>query len=137
LKKICDPKEKLDDANKRPVKNPLYDNCKLSTQIQCLGGESSMSYNNRNNGASYSWRDSTVLQTVDCWYLNSTDPKYKQSQDLANEWRAEMDSVMTGATSCFSKTDQSVLWGDWDMAKPEVWKTYYGDETKYQSIGKV
>ncbi|KAF5976916.1 6-hydroxy-D-nicotine oxidase [Fusarium bulbicola] len=34
LKKICDPTEKLDDANEKPVDNPLYDNCKLSAQIQ-------------------------------------------------------------------------------------------------------
>ncbi|KAF4959481.1 hypothetical protein FGADI_1702 [Fusarium gaditjirri] len=140
LKKICDPYEKLDDANENPVKNPLYDNCKISAQIQCFGGENSMFYRSRDNGAAYSWRDSTVLQTVDCWYLNRTDPKYKLSQDLANEWQAKNDSVMIGANSCFSKTDRRVLWGswgDWDMAKPEVWKTYYEDEAKYQSLGKV
>lgn len=47
---------------------------------------------------------------------------------------------MIGANSSFSKTDKRVLrgsWGDWDMAKPEVWKTYYEDGAKYQSIGKV
>ncbi|KAF5586648.1 6-hydroxy-D-nicotine oxidase [Fusarium pseudoanthophilum] len=96
----------------------------LSAQIQCFGGEDSMFYNNRNNGAAYSWRDST----------------YKESQDLANEWQAENDSVMIGANSFFSKTDRRVLWGswgDWDMAKPELWKTCYGEEAKYQSIGKV
>ncbi|KAF5686817.1 6-hydroxy-D-nicotine oxidase [Fusarium circinatum] len=140
LKLICDPYEKLDDANEKPVKNPLYDNCKLSAQIQCFGGENSMFYNNRNNGAAYSWRDSTVLQTVDCWYLNRDQPKYEESQKLANKWQAENDRAMIGANSCFSKTDRRVLWGswgEWDMAKPEVWKTYYEDEAKYQSIGKV
>ncbi|KAF5974859.1 fad binding domain-containing protein [Fusarium coicis] len=140
LKKICDPYEKLDDANEKPVKNPLYDNCKISAQIQCFGGENSMFYKSRNNGASYSWRDSTVLQTVDCWYLNRDQPNYAESQKLANEWQTKNDSVMIGANSCFSKTDRRVLWGswgDWDMAKPEVWKTYYEDEAKYQSIGKV
>lgn len=140
LSKICSPYEKLDDANQKPVDNPLYDNCKISAQIQCFGGDNSMFYNNRNNGAAYSWRDSTVLQTVDCWYLNRTDPNYKKSLELANEWQAKNDSVMIGANSCFSKTDRRVLWGswgDWDMAKPEVWKTYYEDEAKYQSIGKV
>ncbi|KAI1036226.1 hypothetical protein LB504_011518 [Fusarium proliferatum] len=140
LSKICSPYEKLDDANQKPVDNPLYDNCKISAQIQCFGGDSSMFYNNRNNGAAYSWRDSTVLQTVDCWYLNRTDPNYEQSQKLANEWQTKNDSVMIGANSCFSKTDRRVLWGswgDWDMAKTEVWKTYYEDEAKYQSIGKV
>ncbi|KAG5750729.1 hypothetical protein H9Q70_006593 [Fusarium xylarioides] len=140
LKKICDPTEKLDDANQNPVDNPLYDNCKLSAQIQCFGGDSSMFYNNRNNGAAYSWRDSTVLQTVDCWYLNRTDRNYEKSQKLANDWQTKNDSVMIGANSCFSKTDRRVLWGswgEWDMAKPEVWKTYYEDEAKYQSLGKV
>ncbi|VTT61705.1 unnamed protein product [Fusarium fujikuroi] len=140
LKKICDPYEKLDDANEKPVKNPLYDNCKLSAQIQCFGGDNSMFYNSRNNGAAYSWRDSTVLQTVDCWYLNRDQPNYDQSLKLANRWQAENDSVMIGANSCFSKTDRRVLWGswgEWDMAKDEVWKTYYEDEAKYQSIGKV
>ncbi|KAI1043114.1 hypothetical protein LB505_006934 [Fusarium chuoi] len=140
LSKICSPYEKLDDANQKPVDNPLYDNCKISAQIQCFGGDNSMFYNNRNNGAAYSWRDFTVLQTVDCWYLNRTDPNYRKSLGLANDWQAKNDSVMIGANSCFSKTDKRVLWGDWgdwDMAKPEVWKTYYEDEAKYQSIGKV
>ncbi|KAJ3549061.1 hypothetical protein NM208_g699 [Fusarium decemcellulare] len=140
LGKICDPFEKLDDANKKPVPNDLYDNCKLSAQIQCFGGENSMFYKNRNNGAAYSWRDSTVLQTVDCWYLNKDQENYKLSEDLANKWQAENDGIMIGAKSCFSKTDRRVLWGswgDWDMAKPEVWKTYYEDEAKYQRLGKA
>ncbi|KAF4993356.1 hypothetical protein FGRMN_6544 [Fusarium graminum] len=140
LKKICDPFEKLDDANEKPVDNPRWDNCKLSAQIQCFGGDDSMFYKNRNNGALYSWRDSTVLQTVDCWYRNRGEEKYELSQKLANEWQTENDSVMIGADSCFSKTDRRVLWGswgDWDMAKPEVWKTYYEDEAKYRSLGKV
>ncbi|KAF5550377.1 6-hydroxy-D-nicotine oxidase [Fusarium phyllophilum] len=105
LKKICDPYEKLDNANKKPVKNPLYGNCKISAQIQCFGGENSMFYNSRNNEAAYSWRDSTVLQTVDCWYLNRDQPNYTLSQKLANEWQAKNDSVMIGANSCFNKTD--------------------------------
>ncbi|KAF5976917.1 6-hydroxy-D-nicotine oxidase [Fusarium bulbicola] len=99
-----------------------------------------MFYNNRNNGAAYSWRDSTVLQTVDCWYLNSDQPNYELSRKLANDWQTKNDSVMIGASSCFSKTDRRVLWvswGEWDMAKPEVWRTYYEDEAKYKSIGKV
>ncbi|KAM0212669.1 hypothetical protein ACHAQI_004625 [Fusarium lateritium] len=33
LGKICNPYEKLDDANENPVPNDLYDNCKLSAQI--------------------------------------------------------------------------------------------------------
>jgi hypothetical protein len=134
LGKICDPYEKLDDANKKPVPNDLYDNCKLSAQIQCFGGENSMFYKNRDNGAAYSWRDSTVLQTVDSWYLNKGQPNYELSQKLANNWQTENDGIMIGAKSCFSKTNRRVLWGswgEWDMAKPEVWKTYYEDEAKY------
>ncbi|KAH7147995.1 hypothetical protein DER46DRAFT_671938 [Fusarium sp. MPI-SDFR-AT-0072] len=140
LSKICDPYEKLDDANERPVPNPLYDNCKLSAQIQCFGGENSMFYKNGDGSSAYSWRDSTVLQTVDCWYLNITDPNYKISQNLANQWQKENDGVMIGAKSCFSKTDRRVLWGSWgswDMASPDVWKTYYEDEAKYQRLGKA
>ncbi|KAI6767713.1 hypothetical protein HG530_005722 [Fusarium avenaceum] len=140
VSKVCNPFEKLDDANEKPVPNPLYDNCKISAQIQCFGGENSMFYKNRDNGAAYSWRDSTVLQTVDCWYLNKDQPNYKQSEDLANKWQTENDGIMIGADSCFSKTDRRVLWGswgDWDMAKPEVWKTYYEDEAKYQRLGKA
>ncbi|KAF5676585.1 6-hydroxy-D-nicotine oxidase [Fusarium heterosporum] len=140
LKMICDPYEKLDDANEKPIDNPRYDNCKLSAQIQCFGGDHSMFYNNRDNGAAYSWRDSTVLQTVDCWYRNKGHPTYELSQKIANQWQTENDSIMIGANSCFSKTNRRVLWGswgDWDMAKPEVWKTYYEDEAKYHSLGKV
>ncbi|RKK10107.1 hypothetical protein BFJ66_g12145 [Fusarium oxysporum f. sp. cepae] len=140
LGKICDPYEKLDDANERPVPNPLYDNCKLSAQIQCFGGENSMFYKNGDGSSAYSWRDSTVLQTVDCWYLNINDPNHKMSQNLANQWQNENDGVMIGAKSCFSKTDRRVLWGSWGswvMASPDVWKTYYEDEAKYQRLGKA
>lgn len=143
LKLICDPYEKLDDANKKPVNNPLYDSCKLSAQIQCFGGENSLFYKNRDNGAAYSWRDSTVLQTVDCWYLpeDKENPKLsKDSKDLANKWQSENDAAMIGKSSYFSKTNRRVLWGswgDWDMGKPEVWKTYYENEGKYQRLGKA
>ena len=143
LKLICDPYEKLDDANEKPVPNALYDNCKLSAQIQCFGGENSLFYKNRDNGAAYSWRDSTVLQTVDCWYLaeDKENPELSQdSKDLANKWQSENDAAMIGKSSYFSKTDRRVLWGswgDWNMGKPEVWKTYYEDEAKYQRLGKA
>ncbi|KAF4453648.1 hypothetical protein F53441_3657 [Fusarium austroafricanum] len=141
LKLICDPFEKLDDDNKVPIKNDLYDNCKISAQIQCFGGENSMFYKNGDNGTSYSWRDSAVIQTIDCWYsVNEKGELMNQSNKLANDWQTKNDSVMIGESSCFSKTSRRVLWGswgDWDMGNPEVWRTYYEDEAKYQRLGRA
>jgi hypothetical protein len=131
---IYNPRQKL-GHNKGEDEYEVYTHCKLSVQIQCFGGDNSRFYTDRNNGTSYSWRDSSVVQTLDCFH----DPgdKYKQ---YALNWQKENDAIMVGRSSPFSKQDKRVLWGsygDWDLGKPEIWKCYYEDEQKYQRLGKA
>ena len=109
----------------------LYRQCWVSVQIQCFGGNNSMFRRNASNGTSYSWRDSTVCCTLDCFHESS----YKET---ATQWQAENDNMMTGPQSSFSKQDKRVLWGsygDWDLHKN--WQFYYEDEAKYEKLQKV
>ncbi|KAF7552350.1 hypothetical protein G7Z17_g4395 [Cylindrodendrum hubeiense] len=113
----------------------VFLSCKLSVQIQCFGGQDSQFYNNRNNGTAYSWRDSTVVKTLDCFHKPD-----EQSRTYAKVWQAKNDSILVGPTGTFSKQDRRVLWGsygDWDLGKPEIWKCYYEDEEKYQRLGRA
>jgi hypothetical protein len=110
----------------------LWENCYLSVQIQCFGGKYSQYYANRNNGTSYSWRDSTVCQVLDCFHKDTTEGK-----NLAIGWQKVNDKLMIGKDSSYSKQDKRVLWasyGDWDM--DNSWQYYYEDEDKYTRIGK-
>ncbi|KAK1569417.1 FAD binding domain-containing protein [Colletotrichum navitas] len=112
-----------------------YMRCKLSVQIQCFGGKNSRFCTNRDNGTSYSWRDSSVLQTLDCFH----NPD-EESKKYAQAWQAKNHAVMTGPQSPFSKQDRRVLWGsygDWKMADEKIWRTYYEDEAKYKRLGKA
>ncbi|GKT47689.1 FAD-linked oxidoreductase [Colletotrichum spaethianum] len=112
-----------------------YMRCKLSVQIQCFGGKNSRFYTNKDNGTSYSWRDSSVVQTLDCFH----NPD-EESKSYAQAWQTKNDAIMNGPQSPFSKQDRRVLWGsygDWNMGDERVWKTYYEDEAKYKRIGKV
>lgn len=109
----------------------LWRNCWLSVQIQCFGGNKSMFRTNASNGTSYSWRDSTICQVLDCFH----ESKYKKTADA---WQAENDKLFNGPNSCFSKQDKRVLWGsygDWDLHKMRL--TYYEDEAKYEHLQKV
>ncbi|KAF5624524.1 6-hydroxy-D-nicotine oxidase [Fusarium sp. NRRL 52700] len=131
---IYNPHQKL-DSDKSDKEGEVYDHCKLSVQIQCFGGKNSRFLLNKDNGTSYSWRDSTVVQTLDCFH----DPgdKYKQ---YALSWQKTNDTIMIGFKSPFSKQDRRVLWGswgDWDMSKPEIWQAYYEDADKYKRLGKA
>ncbi|WZH49828.1 6-hydroxy-D-nicotine oxidase [Fusarium acuminatum] len=131
---IYNPRQKLDDS-KTHKEAEVYDHCKLSVQIQCFGGENSRFYLNKDNGTSYSWRDSTVVQTLDCFH----DPG-SQYRDYARNWQKTNDTIMIGPKSPFSKQDRRVLWGswgNWDMSKPEIWQAYYEDADKYKRLGKA
>lgn len=131
---IYNPRQLLD--NKPGDKEyEMYTHCKLSVQIQCYGGDNSRFYLNRNNGTSYSWRDSSVVQVLDCFH----DPGDKY-RELAERWQTKNDSIMSGPSSPFSKHDRRLLWGsygDWDLGKQEVWRCYYEDAEKYQKLGKT
>jgi hypothetical protein len=109
----------------------LWRNCWLSVQIQCFGGKNSKFNTNSSNGTSYSWRDSTVCTTLDCFH----ESKYKK---VADAFQAENDSLFIGPNSSYSKQDRRVLWGsygDWDLHKMRL--TYYDDEAKYEHLQKV
>ncbi|KAH7161894.1 hypothetical protein EDB81DRAFT_925708 [Dactylonectria macrodidyma] len=134
LNLILDPNQKLGE-DKTAKEGKIYDHCKLSVQIQGFGGNNSQFYVNRDNGTSYSWRDSTVVQTMDCFH--DADDQY---HEYAVEWQKNNDTIMIGPQSTFSQQDKRLLWGswgDWDMSKPEVWKAYYENEDKYQKLGKA
>lgn len=109
----------------------LYKQCWLSCQIQAFGGKNSMFRRNASNGTSYSWRDSTVCQILDCFH----DSSYKAT---ANKWQAENDQIFVGPKSCYSKQDKRVLWGsygDWELH--DNWRFYYEDEEKYEKLQNV
>ncbi|KAJ9614036.1 hypothetical protein H2200_002172 [Cladophialophora chaetospira] len=110
----------------------LWENCYLSVQIQCYGGKYSQYYANRNNGTAYSWRDSTVVQILDCFYKEGVKGKA-----LAGKWQAANDKLMVGENSSYSKQDRRVLWasyGDWDM--DNTWPFYFESRDKYERIGR-
>ena len=110
----------------------LWENCYLSVQIQCFGGKYSKYYTDRNNGTSYSWRDSTVCQVLDCFHTEGDKGK-----GLAEGWQDANDKLMCGEKSPYSKQDKRVLWGsygDWNMDK--TWQFYYENKAKYEKIGR-
>ena len=110
----------------------LWETCFLSCQIQAMGGKNSQYFANRDNGTSYSWRDSTICQDLDCFYKDG-----EVGKKAAAEWQAGNDKIMIGEDSPYSKQDKRVLWasyGDWDMEKS--WPFYYEDRDKYERIGR-
>ncbi|TDZ49584.1 FAD-linked oxidoreductase [Colletotrichum trifolii] len=112
-----------------------YLRCKLSVQIQNFGGEHSRFSANRDNGTSYSWRDSTVVQTLDCFHEAD-----EESRAYAKAWQAKNDAVMVGPDSPYSKQDRRLLWGsygDWNLGDEKIWKTYYESEDKYERLGRA
>ncbi|EPS37893.1 hypothetical protein H072_8364 [Dactylellina haptotyla CBS 200.50] len=110
-----------------------YLSCKLSVQIQNYGGKFAKFTTNKDNGTSYSWRDSSMVQTLDCFH-NDDD----KSKAYAEQWAAKNDTLMNGASGLFSPVDKRVLWGswgDWNLGDEKVWKCYYEDEAMYQKVG--
>ncbi|KAJ5983914.1 hypothetical protein N7481_006013 [Penicillium waksmanii] len=131
---IYNPHQLL-DHNPGDKEYEVYTHCKLSVQIQCYGGDNSRFYRNKDNGTSYSWRDTSVAQTLDCFH--EPGDKFKE---YAENWQTKNDSIMVGPSSSFSKQDRRLLWGsygDWDLGKQEIWKCYYEDAVKYHKLGKA
>jgi len=126
--KVCERIEKVIAPSLRDT----YLQCWLSCQIQCFGGNKSrFRIGGESGSTSYSWRDSTVCATIDCFVESS----YKH---VAEEWQAENDKILLGPEGCFSRQDKRVLWGsygDWDMSKN--WQYYYEDEGKYERLQKA
>ncbi|KAH6677094.1 putative FAD-linked oxidoreductase [Halenospora varia] len=107
-----------------PSNNGLF----ICAQIQPFGGEESMTRKNADNGTSFSWRESTVCATLDCFHLPE-----KKAEALA--WHKENETKVFGPKGNFSSKDMRVLWGsfgEYDFSK--VWSAYHEDEAKYQFL---
>jgi hypothetical protein len=111
------------------IVTPEENKCFLSAQLQNFGGKYSKFHTNADNGTAYSWRDSTICATLDCFY----EAGYRET---AEEWHRVNEEEGIGPNGIFSKQDRRVLWGsfgEYDLDK--VWHTYYDDRAKYDRLG--
>lgn len=104
--------------------------CYLSAQMQAFGGKNSMFYRNKGNGTAYSWRDSTMCVTLDCFY----DPAVKTSKETAKKWHKKNEAQAIGSSACFSKTDMRVLWGSYGGYDLDADKDKYYDSATYKKL---
>ena len=81
----------IDKVVKENLESDLWRNCWLAVQIQCFGGNHSKFRTNASNGTSYSWRDSTVCQVLDCFHESL-------AKRTADAWQAENDNLFIGRT---------------------------------------
>ncbi|KAI1330965.1 hypothetical protein F5Y16DRAFT_408403 [Xylariaceae sp. FL0255] len=110
---------------------PEHNRCWLSAQLQCFGGKNSAFTRHAGNGTAYSWRDTSILCTMDCFHDEET-------LDRANDWEKVNDAEALGPNGKFSKTDRRVLWGSWgDWNMDNVWNCYYEDREKYERLGEI
>ncbi|KAF2725400.1 putative FAD-linked oxidoreductase [Polychaeton citri CBS 116435] len=113
------------------IVDPVDNFCWLSCQIQCIGGKQSMFTKNADNGTSYSWRDSTVCATMDCFHWSSV--KWR-----ADAWQKKNDEEGLGEHGKFSKHERRVLWGSYgEFDLDSVWQCYYEDREKYERLMKI
>ncbi|KAJ6486870.1 hypothetical protein C8R45DRAFT_828360 [Mycena sanguinolenta] len=110
------------------IVEPVFNGQWLSAQLQSFGGKNSMFRRNAANGTSYSWRDSTLCMTIDCFHK-------PEKQAEAEAWQAVNDEEGIGAHGHFSKQDRRVLWGSYgSFDLDSVWNTYYEDRPKYERL---
>ncbi|MCJ1459429.1 hypothetical protein MMC28_009807 [Mycoblastus sanguinarius] len=110
---------------------PEANRCWLSAQLQCFGGKNSQFVTNADNGTSYSWRDSTLVCTLDCFHESNTKVR-------AEDWEKVNDEEGIGPNGKFSKQDRRVLWGSYgSFDLDESWSYYYEDRPKYQRLQKA
>ncbi|KAI1774423.1 FAD-binding domain-containing protein [Hypoxylon cercidicola] len=113
------------------IVRPEHNRCWLSAQLQCFGGKNSMFTRNAGNGTSYSWRDTSVGCTMDCFHTEDTKAR-------AEDWQKVNDEEAIGPNGVFSKEDRRVLWGsygDWNL--DAVWNCYYEDRAKYEKLQQI
>jgi hypothetical protein len=114
---------------------PEKNHCFLSAQLQCYGGKNSKFVTNADNGTSYSWRDSTIVCTLDSFYNSLYGPGAKE---VAQEWHKINDAEGIGPNGIFSKQDRRVLWGSYgEFDLDKVWRCYYEDQAKYDRLRKA
>lgn len=110
---------------------PLDNNCYISAQFQTFGGKKSQFVAKADNGTAYSWRDATLVCTIDSFY----DEGGKKTSE---EWQRINDEEGIGPHGKLSKKDRRVLWGsygEFDLHK--VWPCYYEDQAKYDRLGRA
>lgn len=113
------------------IVKPEANSCWLSCQLQCIGGRQSRFRTQANNGTSFSWRDSTVFATLDCFHKG-------ESKTVAEDWAKVNDAEGIGANGKFSTTDRRVLWasyGEFELDK--VWDKYHDSREKYDKLAMV
>jgi hypothetical protein len=113
------------------IVKPEANRCWLSAQLQCFGGNFSKFTTNANNGTSFSWRDSTIVCTLDCFHKDT-------EKQRADDWQKVNDEEGVGPNGIFSKQDRRLLWGSYgSFDLNESWKFYYENEEKYERLQEV
>ena len=113
---------------------PDGNRCWLSCQLQYFGGKHSKFVTNADNGTSYSWRDSTIVATLDCFH----DGDEASAIDRANDWQTVNDVQGIGPNGIFSKQDRRVLWGSYGSYDLDASQSfYYEDQAKYERLQKA
>ena len=113
------------------IVEPEANRCWLSVQLQAYGGKRSRFYTNRDNGTSYSWRDTTMVAVLDCFHN-------KEAEVTAVEWQRGNDQEGIGPSGKFSREDRRVLWGSYgDFNLDNVWDKYYETPEKYNKLREV
>ncbi|KAI9781325.1 MAG: hypothetical protein M1816_002422 [Peltula sp. TS41687] len=135
------------------IVKPERNRCFISAQLQCFGGKNSRFYTNKDNGTCYSWRDSSVVCTLDCFY----DDGITGTKETAEEWHRVNDAEGVGPNGKFSKEDRRLLWGNFLVSSlfswasltdlfsgshgsfdlDASWSHYYEDRAKYDRLRKT
>ncbi|KAI1367944.1 hypothetical protein F5Y08DRAFT_336216 [Xylaria arbuscula] len=113
------------------IVKPEHNRCWLSAQLQGFGGKNSMFTRNAGNGTAYSWRDTTMCATMDCFHNPETKTR-------AEDWQKVNDEEAIGPNGVFSKQDRRFLWGsygDWNL--DALWNTYHEDQAKYDKLRRI
>lgn len=114
------------------IVKPDDNDCWLSAQLQCFGGRNSKFFTNRDNGTAFSWRDSSVCCTLDCFYEGD------KAKKVAEEWHRINGTEGIGPNGKFSKQDKRVLWGSYGSLDLDAsWSYYYEDRDKYERLRKA
>ena len=90
----------------------------------------------------YSWRDSTIGLTLDCFYDVTENPN---AAATARAWveRNDLEAVgvrADGVPVVFDPADRRLLWGSWgdhDMSIEAVWRRYHDSQAKYERLCRI
>lgn len=113
------------------IVKPEANRCWLSAQLQCIGGKHSKFVTNADNGTAYSWRDTSLICTLDCFHEPAATVR-------AEDWEKVNDEEGIGPDGIFSKQDRRVLWGSYGSYDLDgSWNYYYEDRAKYERLQKT